>query len=454
MSSPLQIAQNPNDDLPEIDLPLEFSFWDDVKSCFKPLDSVERVILLQTLRIHYPQVESITIAIPYLIIECEESVPQESEQVFMAAGLVCVFIVAGGRYPFGVGYIGASGEAPPPQDIPDEVKKDIRAFHIPTLQTFAYIHKAIPSCSHVSSYATQLVVELHPLEEEEFQKQLIHLPGQFGSLSVGYINGTLLQKAKSRAKNPDLTNIDGEYDDSDYLAEANGKSLRPGVILECRNIPTDDHANDGVMWTNSGVKVYRRDEVRITCAKHGWDGVEDKKVYHAGQCVGTITDCLLEDIGLFTSTVPFLNHLLDINVTAKRLRHSSLISYGQWVVIDSAYTSKQRMRVFGLRVGKKRPPPGYDGPSGEYEYVQVDQVIFSVRADVINREPKIRDGVCGTPILLQGRTLVDQSDLHRGEVVGFMHYTNVVGCDNGSRLFSYCQPVDPLITDGWDICQD
>ena len=99
-----------------------------------------------------------------------------------------------------------------------------------------------------------------------------------GALSVGYINGTLLQKAKSRAKNPDPTNIDGEYDDSDYLAEANGKSLRPGVILECRNIPTDDHGNDSVTWTNSVAKVYRRDDVRITCAKHGWDGVEDKNI--------------------------------------------------------------------------------------------------------------------------------------------------------------------------------
>jgi hypothetical protein len=122
-------------------------------------------MLMQTLRIQYPQVESITIAIPYLIIECEESVPQESDQVFMAAGLVGVFIITGGRLPLGVGYIGAYGEAPPPQDVPEDIINDVRPFYIPTMKTFAYIHQLIPICSHVSSYPTQLVVELEHIDD-------------------------------------------------------------------------------------------------------------------------------------------------------------------------------------------------------------------------------------------------------------------------------------------------
>jgi hypothetical protein len=144
---------------------------------------------------------------------------------------------------------------------------------------------------------------------------------------------------------------------------------------------------------------------KVTCAKHGWDGVEDKKVYHAGQYTGTITASLGEDIGLFNPAVPFSNRFFNINITAKTLLHSSLIPFGQFVVIGSAYTSKQRMRLFGLRVSEKtRPSAGYIGSRQENEYVQpVDQSIFSGRADVkVNREPHIRDGVCGTPILHQG----------------------------------------------------
>ena len=133
-----------------------------------------------------------------------------------------------------------------------------------------------------------------------------------------------------------------------------------------------------------------------------------------------------------------------------RLLHSSLLRFGEFVVIDS----KQRMRLFGLHVEKKRLPPQYVGQQVEYGYVSVDQGIFSVRADVINREPKIRDRVCGTPILYQGISVANRSASGRGEVVGFMHYTDIVGYNDDSRLYSSGQIVDPLIDDGWDVCED
>jgi hypothetical protein len=108
--------------------------------------------------------------------------------------------------------------------------------------------------------------------------------------------------------------------------------------------------------------------------------------------------------------------------------------------------------VFGLKVEKKLPlPPGYIGERGEDEYLQAEQCILSGCAAVINRESQIRDGVCGTPILHQGSSLVDQLALHRGEVVGFMHDTDVVGCDHDSPMYSYCPLVDFLIVSGWDI---
>ena len=167
--SPIEASLSPDETVVDSDLPLDFSFWNEEKSCFKPITSVERVILLQELRMRYPQVDAITISIPFLIIECRDSVPYEAEQVFLAAGLVCVFIVLGGRLTFGAEYIGHYGEAEPPSDIPEDILRDSRLFNIPKITTFEYFHKLIPSCTHVSSYPTQLVVELEKLSPEEFQ---------------------------------------------------------------------------------------------------------------------------------------------------------------------------------------------------------------------------------------------------------------------------------------------
>ena len=49
---------------------------------------------------------------------------------------------------------------------------------------------------------------------------------------------------------------------------------------------------------------------------------------------------------------------------------------------------------------------------------------------------------------------MDYSALERGEVVGFMHYTDVVGFNSDSRLYAYGQIVDPLIDGGWEVCVD
>jgi len=121
-------------------------------------------------------------------------------------------------------------------------------------------------------------------------------------------------------------------------------------------------------------------------------------VYHGGKHIGTIKETYDQDIGLVATLrpYPFSNRCLDINVLAQKL-HSSEIAFGSFTVIDSSYTSRQRMRLFGLRTGKKPPPSEYNGPVANFKYVVVDQGIYSVQAAVINREPRIRDGICGTP---------------------------------------------------------
>jgi len=175
-----------------IDLPLGFSFWDDANRCFKPITTAERQTLFQVLCARYPQVEAITISIPFVIIECRDSVPPVDQQVFLAAGLVCVYIVEGGRLPFCSEYIGYYGEGDMPSDVPDHVSRDIRPFHIPKLSTFEYIHNMIPNATHVSSYSMQLVIELEATNPQVFEKKLMSLPSGIGKLSIGYINRKLL----------------------------------------------------------------------------------------------------------------------------------------------------------------------------------------------------------------------------------------------------------------------
>ena len=153
----------------------------------------------------------------------------------------------------------------------------------------------------------------------------------------------MLHHPRSRAKNPEPTHVDGTCHDSDYLSQLNGDSLPPTGII---GMPWDfiGRWNGGrFILSNSGVKVHRRNEVRFTCAKHHWHKVEDKAVYHSGRRVGTVTELLGEGIVLVTTNYPFLESIIGRNVSAKHLLHSSFLPFGGFVVIDSAYTSKQRM---------------------------------------------------------------------------------------------------------------
>src|SRR5271167_3898240 len=112
---------------------------------------------------------------------------------------------------------------------------------------------------------------------------------------------------------------------------------------------------------------------------------------------------------------PFKNRFLDLGARAQRLHHSSLVQYGEYVVIDSAFTSCMQIRVFGVRTRLKRQSAEYVGPRPEFEYVYVDQGILSVKAETAKTEPQFREGVCGTPII-QGSSGLDESYLALGRV--------------------------------------
>jgi hypothetical protein len=261
--------------------------------------------------------------------------------------------------------------------------------------------------------------------------------------------------------------MDGTYDDTNCLLSENGGKLSPGILLESWSSKAEENGNmkhennkeakEIRFYFTSGVKVSCQDEVRVTVASHGWDDVNDKSIYYGGQMVGTWERCIGEDIGLAKTDHEFSNEFFDVGVTAMKLLHSSLLTFEPFVVIDSAYTGRLRMFYSGLRAGPKSPimspnakQPYYDPPSN-YRYLQIEQGIYALRPEVINGEPKIREGVCGTPILVQGKPKQDESFFSDGLVCGFMLWNDVRGYANDGRLYSYCQTVDPLIDDGWEI---
>ena len=278
----------------------------------------------------------------------------------MIADLVAVFMKEGGPYPFGTDFIGKESRAQQddPAAVPETVTSDLKPFHIPNLTTFDWLFNRIPTALFISSYPQQILVELEETDPLEFEKALQFLPPRIGSLNFGYINGLLLHHKYSRAKRPDPSPVNGNIDDTNYLLPENGGSLKPGVLLECIGNVDDDGLVKDDMLTNTGVKVCKEGKKRFTCAAHGWDKVVEKDVYHAGTNVGVITEALGEDIGLAETSVSFSNTLLDVNTTAQRLLHSSLLKFGQFLVIDSAFTSRQRVRCFGVRTGLRQSSSG------------------------------------------------------------------------------------------------
>lgn len=68
--------------------------------------------------------------------------------------------------------------------------------------------------------------------------------------------------------------------------------MEPGMLLECAGFLDDNDVRQGIVFTNSGIKVKKRDSVRVTVAHHGWDAVDDKVVYHPsktnGRSVGNV----------------------------------------------------------------------------------------------------------------------------------------------------------------------
>ena len=239
------------------------------------------------------------------------------------------------------------------------------------------------------------------------------------------------------------------------------------MLLECEGCLDDNDVRQGIVLTNSGIKVKKRDIVRVTVAHHGWDAEDDKVVYHPsktkGRSVGNVIEQLGDDIGLLDCTMPFVNEFPDLGIRAKSFLHSTQIKYNDYVVIDSCFTGVQKLRALGVRTGADRHLPtatlgeqSTPVPVPEHRYIKIEQGIYGVKSGVIPREPAVREWLCGTPLILGGKNRLQMTTrLGDGLIVGFMSWNDIAGMYNtDGQIFSFCQPVDPLIEDEWMIYRD
>jgi hypothetical protein len=431
------------------DLFSDFTLWNPETKKFDQPNPDQRERIFEKLKERYPNVSAITTIFPWMLIEFEDSVPDDKERPFLIAGLVGVFLLEGEPFPLGVSRFGVAGLGPA-TDIPSHISNDLRPYHAPSKETVQYLAEAVDAAKHISTYPRQLLFELEAMEESKFQDALTDLPRSFGRLAAHYHNGTFLHTLASRIKTPDprfdADGVELVVDDTNYLAEENGGKVRPGCMLECRGLEVDGRMV-GECTSNAGVVVSKNGESRLTCASHTWDAVEDKVVYHGSAVIGEVDETLSEDIGMVDPQVPVSNKFLEFDCTARSLIRADLIDDDDIVSVDSCYTGAQPLKFAGNRWGKRRRRD--PGPSGGFLYVVLEQGIYETSQPILPKPPVVRLGMCGTP-LLRIANGVDAGVTPVGDILGFFLWCDIASYV-GPMLYCYSQPCDPLISAGWEV---
>ena len=120
--------------------------------------------------------------------------------------------------------------------------------------------------------------------------------------------------------------------------------------------------------------------------------------------------------------------------------------------MDSASMGKQRLKMLGVRAGKRRSKILWSGPKEDHDYVTLEQGVFSEETPILD---KSREGICGTPIIHAGKKIQEENEtLVKGVVAGFMCYIdNFIGTSpKAQMLYCYCQTTDELLDAECTIC--
>ena len=161
----LPVVQLLHDPLPEIEL------WNDTTSTHRNETEDESKIILKKLREMWPSVAAFTISFPWILVEMEtdSEMPPPQSTPFLICGLVAVFMREWDPFPAGVGFLGGRGEGRSPS-LPEDILHDLRLHHIPSLDTFEYLHTLVPEAEHVSSYPLHLLFELSKSDDSHISQ--------------------------------------------------------------------------------------------------------------------------------------------------------------------------------------------------------------------------------------------------------------------------------------------
>ena len=121
----------------------------------------------------------------------------------------------------------------------------------------------------------------------------------------------------------------------------------------------------------------------------------------------------------------------------------------------------QTLRVLGVRTGVDSRLQGTDGqepvhgPPQYDRYIKVCQDIYGLNVAVISTQPQIRQGVCGTTLIIGGASKRKMTHvLGDGMVAGFMSWNDIEGNNLNRQIYSLCQTTNHLIESGWSGCDD
>jgi hypothetical protein len=194
-----------------VELLNDFTLWDDSNQKFRSIAGEELKLLYESIQEHFPDVDSVSVILPWIVVTMETCVPSENERPFMIAGLVAVFLLVGEPFPLGISELGISGDGPR-LHLPPELRGSLQPYRIPEKPTFDYLFDLLPRATHISYYPRQLLVELESELEAQFISRLDDLPTAIEGLAVNYSNGPFLHTLASRVKKPDPTLGDDGFD--------------------------------------------------------------------------------------------------------------------------------------------------------------------------------------------------------------------------------------------------
>ena len=437
-----------------------FAFWNDDGVTMKTPTRTEQNALFRYLNEKFCITE-MQMSQPFLILWCEHGIPAQNERPFSIGGCIAVWLNKDDAVPGDLS-IGDYGRKEEELVVGEDIAADLRAFHLPRAETLRGISKYFPGCIFVSFLTHQLIIEFERREEETWFQHLETLPEGIANTGVpiSYHNGPLVATELKRRRKPQPRCLNGEEDDTDYI-KSDG-CFYPGVMLKA---DSDDQIS-------AGIAVQKGHETRVTVAFHCWNSENEQnpenlgdpnhfKVTQGETHIGHVAERISDtDIGLMKMKdgIAFNNRFLELDTVAGTLISTSKLSLNEEFVIDSFVTGRQRLRLQGIRLRGEEGLPGLKGepedlPTPE-NYLAFPQGIYATGALEIHTVPRIRDGVCGSPVvrLKAGKEAGTRQDvLHRGEVCGFMHWSNLQLKYGSGGLLCFADSVDDLIEEGWEV---